>query len=125
MSLIAFFDIETDQQGKHILDIGCILPNGSTFHKNHAGELAKFVEKADFIGGHNILQHDLPCLQKYFGIADWGLDKAIDTLLLSPLLFPKNPYHHLLKDDKLQNEERNNPVNDSLKASRLFDDEVM
>jgi len=125
MSLIAFFDIETDQQGKNILDIGCVMQNGSTFHKNHAGELAKFIEKANFICGHNILQHDLPCLQKHLGIAEWGFDKAIDTLLLSPLLFPKNPYHHLLKDDKLQNDERNNPVNDSLKARNLFDDEVL
>lgn len=125
MSLIAFFDIETDREGKTLCDIGCVLPNGSVFHKNHAGEFAKFIKDADFICGHNILQHDLPCLQKYMGIAGWGFDKAIDTLLLSPLLFPKNPYHHLLKDDKLQTEERNNPVNDSLKARNLFDDEMM
>ncbi|HOZ80457.1 MAG TPA: RecQ family ATP-dependent DNA helicase [Ferruginibacter sp.] len=125
MPVTAFFDIETDRSGNKILDIGSILPNGSTFHKNNVGDFAKFTEKAHFICGHNILQHDLPCLQKYLGVADWGFNKAIDTLLLSPLLFPKNPYHHLLKDDKLQNEELNNPVNDSLKASNLFDDEVM
>lgn len=124
MSLIAFFDIETNQTGNNIHDIGCVLSNGSTFHKNHPGDFVNFIGNADFIGGHNILQHDLPCLQKYLGIPDWGFDKAIDTLLLSPLLFPKNPYHHLVKDDKLQNEERNNPVNDSLKARHLFDDEV-
>lgn len=52
------------------------------------------------------------------------MDKAIDTLLLSPLLFPKNPYHRLLKDDKLQTEELNNPFNDAKKARDLFYDEV-
>lgn len=124
MSRIAFFDIETDQKGKTLNDIGCVLPNGSTFHKNNAREFAKFIEQADFICGHNILKHDLPFLQKHFGIANWGMNKAIDTLLLSPLLFPKQPYHHLLKDDKLQTEEKNNPVNDSQKARNLFDDEV-
>ena len=50
--------------------------------------------------------------------------KIIDTLYLSPLLFPKRPYHKLLKDDKLQVDELNNPVNDSQKASALFYDEV-
>lgn len=124
MSRIAFFDIETDQKGKTLCDIGCVLPNGSQFHKNNAGEFAKFIEQADFICGHNILQHDLPFLQKQLGIADWGMDKAIDTLLLSPLLFPKQPYHHLLKDEKFHNDEKSNPVNDSIKARNLFEDEV-
>ncbi len=54
----------------------------------------------------------------------FGVTKAIDTLLLSPLLFPKNPYHHLLKDDKLQIEELSNPLNDAKKARDLFHDEV-
>ena len=48
----------------------------------------------------------------------------IDTLPLSPLLFPKKPYHRLLKDDKLQVDELNNPVNDAKKARDLFFDEV-
>ena len=60
----------------------------------------------------------------HFGETSFGLDKVIDTLLLSPLLFPKNPYHKLLKDDKLQTEELNNPLNDSQKARNLFFDEV-
>ena len=50
--------------------------------------------------------------------------KPIDTLYLSPLLFPERPYHALLKDDKLQTDELNNPLNDAEKARRLFYDEV-
>lgn len=48
----------------------------------------------------------------------------LDTLYFSPLLFPTRPYHALLKDDKLQSEELNNPLNDSMKARDLFFDEV-
>src|SRR5690606_27877011 len=40
------------------------------------------------------------------------------------LLFPTEPYHALLKDDKLQTEDTNNPLNDSIKARDLFFDEV-
>ena len=36
----------------------------------------------------------------------------------------RDHYHRLLKDDKLQVEELNNPVNDSQKAKDLFFDEV-
>ena len=48
----------------------------------------------------------------------------IDTLTLSPLLFPNRPYHKLLKDDKLQTDELNNPLNDAKKAKLLFYDEI-
>ena len=40
------------------------------------------------------------------------------------LLFPTKPYHALLKDDKLQSEDMNNPLNDSIKAKDLFYDEI-
>lgn len=124
MSLIAFFDIEVNPTSKQLLDIGCVLSDGSSFHKNQPNEFWSFIEHSDFICGHNILAHDLVYLQKCFGSAEWGVNIAIDTLLFSPLLFPQQPYHHLLKDDKLQTEELNNPVNDSLKAKNLLIDEV-
>jgi ATP-dependent DNA helicase RecQ len=124
MSLIAFFDIETSSTSEEILDIGCILSNDSIFHKNQPNEFRAFIQAADFICGHNILHHDLKFLQKYFGDANWGKFKSIDTLLFSPLFFPQNPYHHLIKDDKLQSEELNNPLNDAIKAKELFYDEV-
>lgn len=124
MNSIAFFDIELNDSGKQLLDIGCVLSDGQGFHKNQPEEFIQFIEKCDFICGHNIIAHDLAYLQRHFGYAEWGLDKAIDTLLLSPLLFPKLPYHNLLKDDKLQTEARNNPLNDAKKAQDLFYDEL-
>jgi len=124
MHLIAFFDIELSAKDKRLLDIGCILSDESGFHKNQPGEFEQFIASSHFICGHNIIAHDLAFLQKHFGNAEWGLNRAIDTLLLSPLLFPKQPYHHLLKDDKIQTEELNNPLNDAKKARDLFFDEV-
>ncbi len=124
MTLIAFFDIEVSSTNKQLLDIGCVLEDGAGFHKNQPNEFEQFIKQSDFICGHNILSHDLVYLQKHFGNAEWGLDRAIDTLLFSPLLFPKQPYHNLLKDDKLQTDERNNPFNDAKKAKDLFFDEV-
>lgn len=124
MSVIAFFDIEVRVKSEEIVDIGCIRSDEAAFHENAPIKFKAFVGNCDYCCGHNIFAHDLVYLQKYFGITDWGLDKAIDTLLLSPLLFPRNPYHHLLKDDKLDTEELNNPLNDAIKARDLFWDEV-
>ncbi|MBP5759459.1 MAG: RecQ family ATP-dependent DNA helicase, partial [Bacteroidales bacterium] len=73
-----------------------------------------------YICGHNIVHHAL----KYLPELTAAPRHFIDTLYLSPLLFPKRPYHKLLKDDKLQTEELNNPLNDCLKARALFYDEL-
>ena len=48
----------------------------------------------------------------------------IDTLYLSPLLFPEKPYHKLLKDDKIISDDLSNPLNDAIKAKDLFYDEI-
>lgn len=122
--LIAFVDTEIDSKSRKILDIGAIKNDGNSFHKTSVIEFTQFLNGTEYICGHNILNHDI----KYIGIAitNSGINpkNIIDTLFLSPLLFPTNPYHALLKDDKLQTEEMNNPLNDSIKAKDLFYDEV-
>lgn len=119
---VCFFDTEISVQDKKICDIGAIKKNGIFFHSPSAKDFLKFCEDSEFLCGHNIIHHDLKYLKEATGINK--LPKVIDTLYLSPLLFPKRPYHRLLKDDKLQTEELNNPVNDSQKAADLFFDEV-
>ncbi len=49
----------------------------------------------------------------------------VDTLCLSPLLFPAKPYHRLLKDDKLQTDSLSNPLDDAVKLFELFCDEII
>ena len=50
---------------------------------------------------------------------------VIDTLLLSPLCFPENPYHRLIKDYKLVKDSLNNPVADAKLAGALFQEEFV
>jgi ATP-dependent DNA helicase RecQ len=124
MNSIAFIDTEIEPKSRKILDIGSVKGDGSSFHKTSVAEFILFLNGTQFICGHNIFNHDI----KYIGkaLTDAGVNSAniIDTLFLSPLLFPTKPYHALLKDDKLQSEEMNNPLNDSIKARDLFNDEV-
>jgi len=124
MNSIAFIDIEVEPISNKILDIGSIKDNGSSFHSNSISGFIDFLKGTKFICGHNILNHDLKYIQKAVNDAGISQSNIIDTLFLSPLLFPTKPYHHLLKDDKLQIEELNNPLNDSIKAKDLFFDEV-
>ena len=120
--MIAFIDTEIGVEDKKIHDIGAIRSDGATFHASSLRDFTAFISDADFICGHNIIHHDLHYINS---AVDHAISiPAIDTLYLSPLLFPKNPYHSLLKDDKLITEELNNPVNDSRKAEKLFYDEV-
>jgi ATP-dependent DNA helicase RecQ len=124
MPSIIFIDTEIDPSTSRILDIGALKENGEYFHQNSLTGLTVFLNGADFICGHNILMHDVKYLQKELEAAQINPLHIIDTLYLSPLLFPKKPYHKLLKDDKLQPDEYNNPLNDCIKAKSLFEDEV-
>jgi ATP-dependent DNA helicase RecQ len=124
MKSITFFDTEIEPKNKKILDIGGVKNDGNIFHSNSLKKFADFLNNTEFICGHNIIRHDLKYIQK--DLSSQGINhlKFIDTLFLSPLLFPTKPYHRLLKDDKIQTDELNNPVNDSQKAKDLFFDEI-
>jgi ATP-dependent DNA helicase RecQ len=124
MHSIAFIDTEIDPKSGKILDIGCVKGDDSTFHSSSITDFIKFIRGTAFICGHNIFNHDLKYIQKAVTDAEIFSVNIIDTLFLSPLLFPTKPYHALLKDDKLQTEDSNNPLNDSIKAKDLFFDEV-
>ena len=119
---VCFFDTEIGLQDKKIHDIGAIKQNGKSFHSSSIRDFNDFYEGSEFLCGHNIVHHDLKYLKEITGITNFP--EAIDTLYMSPLLFPKRPYHKLLKDDKIQTEELNNPLNDSQKAASLFYDEI-
>ena len=116
----AIVDVEVGVNDRKIHDIGALRDDDATFHKCSKEELFAFLTPVDYICGHNIVHHDAAYL-----FADrpckWLL---VDTLYLSPLLFPEHPYHHLLKDDKLVSEQMNNPVNDCRKAKDLLMDEM-
>lgn len=119
-SRYAFVDVEVGLKDKRIHDIGILRWDGAKYHSADKKAAISFLEDVDFVCGHNVIHHDL----KYLlgdEVQRWQL---VDTLYVSPLLFPERPYHHLLKDDKLMNEQMNNPVNDCEKACDLLMDEI-
>jgi len=124
MKSIVFLDTEIESKSRKVLDIGGVKDNGSSFHSSSIDDFITFLKGTQFLCGHNIINHDLKYIEN--AVVDAGISPSnvIDTLFLSPLLFPTRPYHALLKDDKLQSEDRNNPLNDSIKAKDLFFDEV-
>ena len=119
---VVFFDTEIGVDDKKIKDIGAVRSDRGILHTASVSDFCAFAADADFLCGHNVVHHDMTYLAS--AVNGRVPKKVIDTLYLSPLLFPKRPYHRLVKDDKLQVEELNNPVNDSQKAQILFFDEV-
>lgn len=119
-SRYAVVDVEIGLKDHKIHDIGSLRHDGATYHKASKEGLFEFLKDVDYICGHNIIHHDAKYL---FGDKPirWFL---VDTLYVSPLLFPERPYHKLVKDDKLHSDQMNNPVNDCEKANDLLQDEI-
>lgn len=122
MKQIVFFDTEINPKTNEILDLGAVDNDGRQFHSANLSKFAEFIYDYEYIGGHNILVCDLKFLEGV--IVNTEMTRFIDTLCLSPLLFPSRPYHRLLKDDKLNTETLSNPLNDSVKSMELFCDEI-
>ena len=119
-SSYAVIDIEISMNDHRIHDIGALRWDRAVFHSAKKIELLDFLKGVDFVCGHNIIHHDAKYLFEE-DVYPWIL---VDTLYISPLLFPEKPYHRLLKNDKLVTEQLNNPVNDCEKAYDLLMDEV-
>lgn len=119
-SFYGFVDVEVGLQDKKIHDIGAIRWDGAVYHSANKKELITFLKNVKYVCGHNIINHDA----KYLFGEDIPTYILVDTLFVSPLLFPERPYHKLLKDDKLLSDQVNNPVNDCEKARDLLMDEV-
>jgi len=78
---------------------------------------------ASFVVGHNVIRHDLPALASLYPGLKLNALPAVDTLELSPLAFPENPYHSLVKDYKLVRDARNDPLKDAQLSFRLWSDQ--
>lgn len=119
-SRYAMVDVEVGLKDHKIHDVGALRYDGAVYHCASKAELFDFLSDVHYVCGHNIIHHDANYL-----FADrthhWVL---VDTLYMSPLLFPERPYHRLVKDDKLLSEQLNNPVNDCEKAKDLLLDEI-
>ncbi|MGA2660653.1 MAG: RecQ family ATP-dependent DNA helicase [Verrucomicrobiota bacterium] len=121
-------DLEVSHQGK-ILKFGAVLGrltlgrSGSGSFEGASSELNKLAQGAKCLLGHNLVRHDLPILRERAPRLPILQLPIIDTLVLSPICFPENPYHRLVKDYKLVRESVNDPVADARQAAILFADE--
>ena len=90
-------------------------------------KLDNFAQGTSFLLGHNLIDFDLPYLKALTpGLRLLKLP-LIDTLWLSPLAFPKNPYHRLVKhykDAGLERAQTNDPELDARITLELFADEI-
>ena len=88
--------------------------------------LDDLADGASFVLGHNVIAFDLPLLRSVRpGLRLLKLP-VIDTLRLSPLAFPRHPYHHLVKhykDGGLVRDTRNDPLLDAGLALEVFGDQ--
>jgi ATP-dependent DNA helicase RecQ len=123
-------DIETSRQDKlNLREIGAYRPDTevrlrlSAKSPDLVGKLDNVTEGATFVLGHNVIAFDQPALALLH--PDLTLHKLplVDTLELSPIAFPQNPYHRLVKDYKLYTTVKNNPVKDAELAYELFLDQ--
>ena len=119
-SRYAIVDVEVGWNDHKIHDIGGLLYNGAVYHNASKRGLLDFISNVDYVCGHNIIHHDA----KYLFEGEHHPWIIVDTLYMSPLLFPDRPYHRLVKDDKLIDDQMNNPVNDCKKAKDLLLDEI-
>lgn len=122
---ILFFDFEISKEKKKISDIGALL-GPAEYHGKSLEKFREIASGAAYICGHNIIAHDIPVLRDIAEVPEIEKKIAVDTLLLSPLLFPKKPYHRLVKDYKYSdlNQFRNNPLLDSKLCRDLLADEL-
>lgn len=130
------FDIETAPAKKgqpaRILMIGAMRTDSDAVLEIKVGDnprkalqqLDDLAMGADVVLGHNVLAHDLPILHAHEPDMVLHALPVIDTLRLSPLAFPQNPYHRLVKDYKLIRDSLNSPLSDCRSTWSLFQDQA-
>ena len=126
-------DLEVGRQDGRIHAFGAVRADTSGRLVHSGGALAEALLKLDeladgasFVLGHNLIAFDLPHLAA--AKPDLGLLTlpAVDTLRLSPLAFPRHPYHHLVKhyrDGGLKRGRVNDPELDARLALEVFGDQ--
>ena len=101
------FDIEADGLGEitisktpqpEVTKVWCLVARDVatgkvyTYTENNIGEGVDLLRSASTIIGHNILQYDIPVLERFYGPID---TTAMDTLVVSRLMYPDIRNHPL------------------------------
>src|SRR5690554_4220982 len=109
--MLIYFDLEVKSNNK-ILSIGATTESNSSFVSSDETAFVEFIhkEKGDFFVGHNNIKHDVNYYRSDNLKKLINHKTAVDTLYLSTLIYPKKPYHSLVKNDKLNVDQLNNPL---------------
>ncbi len=124
-------DLEVGVQDSRIRALAGVRSNSarSFIHSSGKGlagalnDLDALADGADFLLGHNLVAFDLPHLRAVDPALRLLRLPAVDTLMLNPLAFPRNPYHHLVKhyqDGQLNRGRVNDPELDARLALDVF-----
>ncbi|MDD1612613.1 MAG: RecQ family ATP-dependent DNA helicase, partial [Methylococcaceae bacterium] len=128
LKTVCSLDLETNESGE-IYALGAVQAERAFFRKapfnvgRTLAELDHFAADSACLLGHNLLRHDLPICRALQPRAQILALPAVDTLFLSPLAFPENPYHRLVKDYKLVRDSLNDPLADARLAVTLFQEQ--
>ncbi len=121
--------LDLEARGDRIYRIGAVWRE-ARFERKGRFDLPAAISQLDYFGrdaryvlGHNLIDHDIPILYRAFPSVDLLCKPVVDTLYLSPLAFPENPYHRLVKDYKLVRESVSDPVADAMLAGSVFEDQ--
>ncbi len=120
------FDIEVNER-QTIYSLGAVFA-GKTFqvgagqpvYRKLLDAFDSFAAESTYILGHNIINYDIPQLRQLAPHLQLLNKPAIDTLFLSPLAHPANPYHRLVKNYQLVRDSVNDPVQDAVLAGKVF-----
>ena len=123
-------DLEVGRADSRIQAIGAIRADTDRRYL-HTGRVTKrtlaaldrLADGADFVLGHNVIEFDLPHLESAKPDLRLLQLPVIDTLRLSPLAFPQNSYHRLIKhykDAGLLRAQLNNPELDARLTLEVF-----
>ena len=96
MYTVVFIDTEVSVDRDTVVDYGAVVDRNTYIHTKSAKVFEDFLIQNStgnkrFLCGHNIVHHDTKYIRQQMQAA--GITDMIDTLYLSPLLFPNKPYH--------------------------------
>jgi ATP-dependent DNA helicase RecQ len=128
-------DVETaPQEDNRIFKLGAVRSDGDrsltlSTTKLAAADVVRRVDELSagckLLLGHNLRRHDLVELRRQYPNLRCTSLPVLDTLELSALAFPNNPYHRLVKGYKLVSDSRNEPERDARIALELLVDELV
>ena len=127
-------DIETNPaDGDRIFKIGAVRSDDDMVVSLSTGrmdptEVLRRIDSATagarLLVGHNLRRHDVPQLRRQYPTLRCLDLPVLDTLELSAIAFPANPYHRLVKGYKLISDSRNDPVKDARLTLDLLGEEI-